>query len=242
MWKSYPRNKQYLVSDKMCYDTKGRYYQIVNSSYRSDKTKIGYKPLYGSNKSGSGYYAVHLGRMAPKEVHRIVAETFIGINDVKEVDHIDDNKFNNNLSNLRYVNRNENMSKPAWHRRQMQSQQHSDLYAVNIKTRQTYYFRSMNECAKELKVDRKAVAKAISKKEVLSAGGFVFITPSSFSDTYVSNYIHEVYHLRHTPVFSIDDKGVETFYPGVKATGCYEIMKLIKAGKKYKGKVWGISK
>jgi len=69
-----------------------------------------------SNKSGkflktyvrkSGYNSVSAGL-----VHRLVAETYLpNPNGLPEVDHIDNNKSNNHISNLQWVTRKENMSK-----------------------------------------------------------------------------------------------------------------------------------
>ena len=46
-------------------------------------------------------------------VHRLVCEAFYGLNDDYQVDHLDGDKFNNNLSNLEFVTRSENI-KRAW--------------------------------------------------------------------------------------------------------------------------------
>lgn len=58
-----------------------------------------------------GYYYVSLGGKKYK-VHRLVASAFIGDVDGKEVDHIDTNRKNNSLDNLRIVTRKENANNP----------------------------------------------------------------------------------------------------------------------------------
>lgn len=59
------------------------------------------------------YYTVSLCKKGIKKsfnVHRLVAETFLGIPDDKcEVNHKDGNKLNNNLSNLEWVTQHENL-------------------------------------------------------------------------------------------------------------------------------------
>ena len=60
-----------------------------------------------------GYCLVLLsknGKTSMKRVHRLVAESFINNNNLKEeVNHIDGNKLNNNVENLEWCNHSENM-------------------------------------------------------------------------------------------------------------------------------------
>ena len=57
----------------------------------------------------TGYYVVYIG-YKKTEVHRLVAPAFLGVREKgKDIDHIDQNKLNNAVSNLRYVSRSENV-------------------------------------------------------------------------------------------------------------------------------------
>ena len=63
-----------------------------------------------------GYLDVHLykdGKRYHKKIHRMVAEAFIpNPNNFPEVDHIDTNKNNNTVNNLRWVTHSENHKNP----------------------------------------------------------------------------------------------------------------------------------
>ena len=60
-------------------------------------------------KDGRGYYHVGLNYKC-YSMHRLVAETFLdNPNNLKFVDHIDRDKSNNDLSNLRWVTAQENL-------------------------------------------------------------------------------------------------------------------------------------
>lgn len=63
---------------------------------------------------GSGYLQVGLGRIRNTAlVHRLVAEAFIPNSlGLRDVDHIDGDRTNNNLTNLRWVSHKENCNNP----------------------------------------------------------------------------------------------------------------------------------
>ena len=91
---------------------------------------IGYEGLYKINNNGEvwscninkimkqrlnhyGYYSIKLGQKNNQKhygIHRLLAINFIPNNDINktEVDHIDGNRTNNNIENLRWVTHTEN--------------------------------------------------------------------------------------------------------------------------------------
>ena len=84
-------------------------YEISNlGNVKNDNTGKLLKPT----NNGNGYYKVILSKGKLKQqkfIHRLVAEEFIQNPENKhQVDHIDNNRQNNNISNLRWVSCSEN--------------------------------------------------------------------------------------------------------------------------------------
>lgn len=89
IWKEYPSNPRYQVSNNgWVYDNKRNCYQkfFIN--------KDGY---YSFGTKGKVYL-----------VHRIVAETFLGMSNL-QIHHINHDKLDNQIENLRYVTRKEHI-------------------------------------------------------------------------------------------------------------------------------------
>lgn len=91
-------------------DGRVRRLRFINGSHNFEKIKECRQTL-----NTYGYMTVNLsknGKSNTKRVHKLVANAFLGESDL-QVDHIDGNKLNNNLSNLEYVTPKENTNR-AW--------------------------------------------------------------------------------------------------------------------------------
>ena len=88
-----------------------------------------------------GYHRVTLYSNKSKKrifVHRLVAETFMPNDENKpEIDHIDGNPLNNNISNLRWCNHKENLNNPITRKRKSEATKRfyerskkNDLYCI----------------------------------------------------------------------------------------------------------------
>jgi hypothetical protein len=73
------------------------------------------------------------GKVYKKSVHKIVAEAYIpNPNKLNEIDHIDDNKLNNNSNNLQWITHKENIYKSYKTMSQVRNYRECDLYKNDI--------------------------------------------------------------------------------------------------------------
>lgn len=144
VWKTIPNYPKYLVSSK------GRIRSLQNNH------DLLLKPVITN-----GYYKVRLsnnGKIDDKLIAYLVYFTFI-TDTLKEnyvVDHIDGNKLNNDLENLRYISRSEN-TRAAYYSQQNQSNIQSVICYKNGQYIGT--FPSCKEASRQLNCDASAISK-----------------------------------------------------------------------------------
>jgi hypothetical protein len=90
-------------------------YQVSNFG-RVKSSMFNKEKILKQNKSTNGYYMIGLWKEKKQSiylVHRIMYESFHGIKSCRKyvIDHIDNDKLNNTLSNLQYITNRENSSK-----------------------------------------------------------------------------------------------------------------------------------
>lgn len=135
-WKTYPLNENYLVSDMG---------KIKSLNYLGNKGTVG---ILKGCVNGRGYiqYRIKIGNVYKwKKGHQIVYETFVSKNLEKGfvIDHIDSDKTNNTLNNLRAISFRENMSKERTKKRNLPTgvykNKNGKLYVLaNLKNKLVY--------------------------------------------------------------------------------------------------------
>lgn len=158
-WKEY--NKTYEVSNL------GR--------VRRKETKRIKKPI-----DHGGYLYVNLsdkGKTKSKSIHRLVAETFIpNPNNLREVDHINCNKYDNRVQNLSWVTSSENKlraidnglyenNKKYW------LGERKPIIAIDIKTKEEKRYISINQAEK---VYGKHIVDVLKGRRTQTHGYFFF--------------------------------------------------------------------
>jgi hypothetical protein len=131
---------------KKCFED----YEISNFG----NCKKGDKIINGSiNNRGYKYFQVQRGgKRINKLFHSMVAEQFIGpYPENSEVDHIDINKLNNNVSNLRYVSHAENMKNILNYRHDILEEDKRLRYNLMCKG---YYRKKLEEQGKSISYER----------------------------------------------------------------------------------------
>ena len=116
-WKPIEGHENYLISTIGRCISKPRITVQKNGKKRFFKGKI-----KTPHDNGTGYFAYQIDGKT-EYIHRLVAQTFLpNTENKKEVDHIDGNKSNNNIENLRWVTRSENLRNPVTYPRMSEVQ------------------------------------------------------------------------------------------------------------------------
>jgi hypothetical protein len=112
-------------------------------------------------KFGKRYYETYLyknGKRKCFKIHRLVAQAFIpNLNNKSEVNHIDGNRYNNTVSNLEWVTRQENMNHASQHKllscKESIEKTRKDIEAINIISGEIIQFKSLSEAGRVLGIN-----------------------------------------------------------------------------------------
>lgn len=132
------------------------------------------------NKDRKGYLLVGLYKHSircSKQIHRLVAQAFIPNTENKpQVNHIDENKINNMVSNLNWMTAKENMNHGTRNERAgkaVSKRLSIAIIATNIKTDESTEFYGTRECARQLNLNKGNI-NSVLKGRYKQTGGYTF--------------------------------------------------------------------
>ena len=131
-------------------------------------------------KHKDGYLLVDLYKNsvgAGKTIHRLVAQAFIPNPENKpQVNHTDEDKTNNMVSNLEWMTAKENNNHGTRNERAgkaISKSQSIPIIATNLKTGESIEFYGSNECARQLGLHQSSITKVL-KGRLKQTGGYTF--------------------------------------------------------------------
>lgn len=130
----------------------------------SHKKQIYLKP----QNNGNGYLKVHLyknGKMHQRYIHQLVAKTFIpNPKNYKYIDHIDRDKTNNCITNLRWCSAKQNTNNTAGANRYEVSRSGANHYSQEFINNIRLQFKNgkkVMELSKEFNIPRQSISRFI---------------------------------------------------------------------------------
>lgn len=127
-------------------------------------------------KDRKGYLIVNLcknGSQSTKKIHRLVAQAFISNPESKpQVNHIDENKTNNMVSNLEWMTSTENNNHGTRNKRSSKTKS-IPIIATNLTTGESTEFYGSSECARQLDLNNGNIAHVL-KGRYNHTGGYTF--------------------------------------------------------------------
>lgn len=197
LWKTWPENTKIEVSSfgHVC-STDGHYY----SSW----------PNHG------GYLQVTFrmnGKCIHRKVHRMVAETFIpNPNNLPEINHKDNDRTNNCVSNLEWCTRSYNRE----YKEIFGKAQNRPVFAINLSTLKVFWFQSQSKASRVLRISVGSISNII-KGRYKQINRFWFVDADNNAVNYASSRLHKLIGNKINNLTAGDDsKKVFEFITGLK--------------------------
>lgn len=134
------------------------------------------KPLKASD-NGNGYMRVSLHKEGEKKtytkyIHQLLAEAFIpNPNNLTFVDHIDTDRKNNNIDNLRWVTSKENTNNPlTLEKIHLNNHQKKQKQIVAYKENEILYFNSIIDASEKLGILKSSICNCLNGRSKTSGG------------------------------------------------------------------------
>lgn len=186
-WVSYSENTQHW-KDNFCkirkpteyydQDLKDEQWREYKNYLVSNKGRIRHKEKNNLLKPSltCGYYKVRLSKNGLVEdvmIHHLVYKLFNGEYDVNKyiIDHIDGNKLNNDINNLRLLTRSENVNAALYETKTNSSAKQVEQYSLDGELLSIY--PSARIAAKQLNLDASTISK-VCRGVNKTHGGFIF--------------------------------------------------------------------
>lgn len=161
-WRRIKNEPHYQVSD----DGRVRSNRIIGNTHKPELTGEWHE-LKQITNAKTGYQMVGLGTGKTRSVHRLVAEAFVKGHSSKrnDVNHIDGNKQNNDVSNLEWCTRSENI-RHAYDNGLIPQHSSVNYRKVRVRVVETgEEFDSIEECAMAIGGQKSAICNCLNHPE-----------------------------------------------------------------------------
>lgn len=178
-------------------DEEGRSYQVINTNWRDQKIL---HPVR-AHSTESGYRRLNLPRLTNGTkrmafLHRLV---FLTWQDelpsnyrALEINHRDENKVNNHLSNLELISHQANLNYGTHNQRMantlVKNGPSARMVAIRIRNRQEFHFSNSHECARQLRLNASHVCECLAKRRHQHCG-FVFCWEGDNSEARIDKLV-----------------------------------------------------